>query len=113
MASTFLSCLRVFMFRVPQLLTCLVRNEGKLILNLLSKIGSIYPQAIYFPIRTLYLTLKIEQRERCNVLSVLILVLYFMQSDIIQCLYSLILASVSQHKGSNVSSLWSRVVKKR
>jgi len=57
----------VFMFRVPQLLTCLVRNEGKLILNLLSKIGSIYPQAIYFPIRTLYLTLKIEQRERCNI----------------------------------------------
>jgi len=56
-------CLRV---RVPQLLTCLVRNEGKLILNLLSKIGSIYPQAIYFPIRTLYLTLKIEQRERCT-----------------------------------------------
>jgi len=55
-------CRRV---RVPQLLTCLVRNEGKLILNLLSKIGSIYPQAIYFPIRTLYLTLKIEQRERC------------------------------------------------
>lgn len=23
-----------------------------------------YPQAVYFPIRTLYLTLKIEQRER-------------------------------------------------
>jgi len=57
-------------FRVPQLLTCLVRNEGKLILNLLSKIGSIYPQAIYFPIRTLYLTLKIEQRERCNFLLI-------------------------------------------
>jgi hypothetical protein len=24
----------------------------------------VYPQAVYFPIRTLYLTLKIEQRER-------------------------------------------------
>lgn len=23
-----------------------------------------YPQAVYFPIRTLYLTLKIEQREK-------------------------------------------------
>jgi transformation/transcription domain-associated protein len=23
-----------------------------------------FPQAVYFPIRTLYLTLKIEQRER-------------------------------------------------
>ena len=51
---------------IPQLLTCLVRGEGKLILNLLSKVGSIYPQAVYFPIRTLYLTLKIEQRERCK-----------------------------------------------
>lgn len=49
---------------IPQLLTCLVRNEGKLMLNLLSQVGRIYPQAVYFPIRTLYLTLKIEQRER-------------------------------------------------
>ncbi|XP_074658755.1 transformation/transcription domain-associated protein-like [Tubulanus polymorphus] len=49
---------------IPQLLTCLVRNEGKLILNLLSQVGRMYPQAVYFPIRTLYLTLKIEQRER-------------------------------------------------
>ncbi|CAH1788418.1 unnamed protein product [Owenia fusiformis] len=49
---------------IPQLLTCLVRNEGRLILNLLSQVGRMYPQAVYFPIRTLYLTLKIEQRER-------------------------------------------------
>merc|ERR1719499_745987 len=49
---------------IPQLLTCLVRNEGKLILNLLSQVGRMFPQAVYFPIRTLYLTLKIEQRER-------------------------------------------------
>ena len=49
---------------IPQLLTCLVRNEGKLILNLLSTVGRMFPQAVYFPIRTLYLTLKIEQRER-------------------------------------------------
>ncbi|CAB1338302.1 unnamed protein product, partial [Coregonus sp. 'balchen'] len=27
-------------------------------------VGRVYPQAVYFPIRTLYLTLKIEQRER-------------------------------------------------
>ena len=26
--------------------------------------GRTFPQAVYFPIRTLYLTLKIEQRER-------------------------------------------------
>jgi transformation/transcription domain-associated protein len=51
---------------IPQLLTCLVRNEGRLILSLLNKVGSMYPQAVYFPIRTLYLTLKIEQRERCK-----------------------------------------------
>ncbi len=49
---------------IPQLLTCLVRNEGKLIINLLSNVGRMFPQAVYFPIRTLYLTLKIEQRER-------------------------------------------------
>ena len=46
------------------MLTCLVRNEGKLIINLLSNVGRMFPQAVYFPIRTLYLTLKIEQRER-------------------------------------------------
>ena len=51
---------------IPQLLTCLVRSEGKWILNLLSTVGRMYPQAVYFPIRTLYLTLKIEQRERFN-----------------------------------------------
>lgn len=28
------------------------------------QVGRVYPQAVYFPIRTLYLTLKIEQRER-------------------------------------------------
>ena len=49
---------------IPQLLTCLVRSEGRLILNLLSTVGRMFPQAVYFPIRTLYLTLKIEQRER-------------------------------------------------
>ena len=49
---------------IPQLLTCLVRSEGKWILNLLSTVGRMFPQAVYFPIRTLYLTLKIEQRER-------------------------------------------------
>lgn len=49
---------------IPQLLTCLVRSEGKLILNLLSTVGRMFPQAVYFPIRTLYLTLKLEQRER-------------------------------------------------
>ncbi len=49
---------------IPQLLTCLVRNEGKLVINLLSTVGRMFPQAVYFPIRTLYLTLKIEQRER-------------------------------------------------
>jgi len=49
---------------IPQLLTCLVRNEGRLVLNLLSTVGRMFPQAVYFPIRTLYLTLKIEQRER-------------------------------------------------
>ncbi|MGH0116979.1 UNVERIFIED_CONTAM: hypothetical protein FKN15_024924 [Acipenser sinensis] len=49
---------------IPQLLTCLVGSEGKPLLNLISQVGRVYPQAVYFPIRTLYLILKIEQRER-------------------------------------------------
>ncbi|XP_054724829.1 transformation/transcription domain-associated protein-like [Uloborus diversus] len=49
---------------VPQLLTCLVRNEGQKMLNIISQVGRAYPQAVYFPIRTLYLILKIEQREK-------------------------------------------------
>ncbi len=49
---------------IPQLLTCLVRQEGNYILNLLCSVGKAYPQAVYFPIRTLYLTLKMEQREK-------------------------------------------------
>ncbi|XP_037728553.1 transcription-associated protein 1 isoform X5 [Drosophila subpulchrella] len=49
---------------IPQLLCCLEQIEGDVILNLLSQIGRLYPQAVYFPIRTLYLTLKIEQREK-------------------------------------------------
>ena len=49
---------------IPQLLTCLVRNEGKIIVNILSQIGRTYPQAVYFPIRTIYLMLKLEQREK-------------------------------------------------
>jgi transformation/transcription domain-associated protein len=49
---------------IPQLLCCLVQYDGTVILNLLSQVGRIFPQAVYFPIRTLYLTLKIEQREK-------------------------------------------------
>ena len=49
----------------------MVRHEGKLIMNLLSQVGRMYPQAVYFPIRTLYLTLKIEQRERRKLLLLL------------------------------------------
>lgn len=49
---------------IPQLLTCLVRNEGKIVVSILSQVGRTYPQAVYFPLRTLYLTLKMEQREK-------------------------------------------------
>jgi transformation/transcription domain-associated protein len=49
---------------IPQLLCCLVQYETDVILNLLSQVGRMFPQAVYFPIRTLYLTLKVEQRER-------------------------------------------------
>lgn len=49
---------------IPQLLNCLIQYEGDVIMNLLSNIARTFPQAVYFPIRTLYLMLKIEQRER-------------------------------------------------
>ncbi|BES94543.1 FAT domain [Nesidiocoris tenuis] len=47
---------------IPQLLTCLVWNEGKFMLNILTQLGRTYLQAVYLPIRTLFLTLKIEQQ---------------------------------------------------
>lgn len=43
---------------IPQLLQCLMRNEGEYLRNLLIVIGRSNPQAVYFPIRTLYFTLK-------------------------------------------------------
>lgn len=49
---------------VPQLMTCLVRNEGNVFVNIVTHVGRVFPQAVYFPIRTLYLTLKMEQREK-------------------------------------------------
>lgn len=48
----------------PQLLNCLVQYEGNVIGNLLTQVGRMFPQAVYFPLRTLYLTLRIEERER-------------------------------------------------
>ena len=36
----------------------------QVILNLLNNVGKLYPQAVYLPVRTLYLTLRIEQRGR-------------------------------------------------
>lgn len=49
---------------IPQLLNCLVQYESDTVMTLLNQIAKIFPQAIYFPIRTLYLMLKLEQRER-------------------------------------------------
>ncbi|XP_046866072.1 transcription-associated protein 1 [Drosophila willistoni] len=72
-ANTLISTLEKYVSGIPpsywlpwisQLLCCLEQFDGDVILNLLSQIGRLYPQAVYFPIRTLYLTLKIEQREK-------------------------------------------------
>ena len=52
----------LYVYRVPQLLTRLVRSER--VLHLLLYISKAHPQAVYFPIRTLYLTLKKEQKEK-------------------------------------------------
>src|SRR5207244_5253803 len=49
---------------IPQLFTWLVRSDGKLILEILTQVGRLYPQAVYFPLRTLYLTLKSERFQQ-------------------------------------------------
>lgn len=51
----------------PQLLNLLVQYEGGVIINLLMQVGRMFPQAVYFPIRTLYLTLRsATQRNKAN-----------------------------------------------
>ncbi|XP_044261128.1 transcription-associated protein 1 [Tribolium madens] len=50
----------------PQLLNCLVQYEGHVILNLLCQVGRMFPQAVYFPIRTLYLTLRTATARKTN-----------------------------------------------
>lgn len=54
----------------PQLLNCLVLYEGNVILNLLCQVGRMYPQAVYFPIRTLYLTLRTATARKTNTVQV-------------------------------------------
>ncbi|XP_015785730.1 transformation/transcription domain-associated protein [Tetranychus urticae] len=49
---------------IPQLLTCLIKKEGDLAVNILIQVGRMFPQAVYFPVRTLFLTLRMEQREK-------------------------------------------------
>ncbi|XP_046847243.1 transformation/transcription domain-associated protein-like isoform X2 [Xenia sp. Carnegie-2017] len=49
---------------IPQLLTCLTRKDGLKVSNLLLQIGRVHAQAVYFPIRTLYLALKLELLEK-------------------------------------------------
>uniref|UniRef100_A0A8D8TZY5 Transformation/transcription domain-associated protein n=1 Tax=Cacopsylla melanoneura TaxID=428564 RepID=A0A8D8TZY5_9HEMI len=49
---------------IPQLLTCLGMSSGLPIKDLLTPVSRVYPQAVYLPIRTMYNTLKIEQRAR-------------------------------------------------
>lgn len=49
---------------VPQLLQYLVREqEGSQLVPIISLVSKMYPQAVYFPLRTMYLYLKLEFRE--------------------------------------------------
>ncbi|CAH1110190.1 unnamed protein product [Psylliodes chrysocephalus] len=50
----------------PQLLNCLVQYEDNVILNLLCQVGRMFPQAVYFPTRTLYLTLRAAVARKTN-----------------------------------------------
>ncbi|EDV27262.1 uncharacterized protein TRIADDRAFT_23101 [Trichoplax adhaerens] len=48
---------------VPQILSYLGRLEGGSVVHLATAIGRIYPQAVYFCLRTLFLTIKLNQTE--------------------------------------------------
>lgn len=48
---------------IPQLLHCLIQYESDVIMNLLIKVGKMFPQAIYLPVRTHYLMLKYQQQQ--------------------------------------------------
>ena len=50
----------------PLMFNCFQQKCFRLlsVLFMFFKVGRMFPQAVYFPIRTLYLTLKMEQRER-------------------------------------------------
>ncbi|XP_017777683.1 PREDICTED: transformation/transcription domain-associated protein isoform X2 [Nicrophorus vespilloides] len=50
----------------PQLLNCLVQYDAIVFLNLLLQVGKMFPQAVYFPIRTLYLTLRTAAARKTN-----------------------------------------------
>ena len=62
MIFTVVSTVCLLCCRIPQLLTGLMKSER--VLNVLLYISKAHPQAVYFPIRTLYLTLKMEQKEK-------------------------------------------------
>ncbi|KAF7269505.1 transcription-associated protein Nipped-A isoform X2 [Rhynchophorus ferrugineus] len=50
----------------PQLLNCMMQYEENVILNLLCQVGRMFPQAVYFPIRILYLTLRTATARKTN-----------------------------------------------
>ncbi|XP_060534319.1 transcription-associated protein 1 [Cylas formicarius] len=53
----------------PQLLNWFVHYEGNVILNLLCQVGRLFPQAVYFPIRILYLTLRTATARKTNTIQ--------------------------------------------
>lgn len=54
----------------PQLLNCMVQYEGNVILNLLCQVGRMFPQAVYFPVRILYLTLRTASARKTTTAQV-------------------------------------------
>ena len=51
---------------VSQVLTCLSRSEGDYMGNLAQSISKIYPQAMYYPARAIFLSYRMEVREIKN-----------------------------------------------
>ena len=53
---------------IPQLITLLVKDEGKYFVSLMQQVVRHYPLALYYPLRTLYLKLKSdEQAEKRSI----------------------------------------------
>ena len=73
-------CLDKWLEWVPQLLAGLGSKEARVFHTILQTIGRVHPQALYFPIRNVYLTVRVCNKIGDNLqLSAYITYLYNLQ----------------------------------